>query len=153
MQLHALKNSSRPFKRRKRVGRGVGSGRGKTCTRGVKGAGSRSGWKARERYEGGQIPLYRKLPERGFTRGRFQKRLHAISLAQIDKFFKDGEIVNIETLRKYGLLKGESFGVKLLSTGELTKKVTVEAQALTRQAEEKLKKAKVPYTIVPMIKQ
>lgn len=148
MKLHSLENSSRPYKRRKRVGRGIGSGRGKTSTRGVKGAGSRSGWKSRARYEGGQIPLYRKLPVRGFTRGRFQKKLDVINLGQIDKLFNDNEVVNLESVRKHNLIKGDTNGLKLLAEGELTKKVRIEVNAISKTAEEKLKKANIAYTIV-----
>ena len=149
MQLNSLENATRPWKKRRRVGRGVGSGLGKTCGRGVKGAGSRSGWKKRERYEGGQIPLYRKLPERGFTRGRFQKKLECINLAQIDRMYSDGEVVSVETLKKHNFFKGHQIhGVKILAEGELTKKVRFEVQAISKQAEEKLNKASLAYVIV-----
>ncbi len=148
MQLNSLENATRPWKRRRRVGRGVGSGLGKTCGRGVKGAGSRSGWKKRERYEGGQIPLYRKLPERGFTRGRFQKKLECINLAQIDRMYSDGEVVNVETLKEHNFFKGQVHGVKILAEGELTKKVRFEVQAISKQAEEKLNKASLTFVIV-----
>lgn len=148
MELHSLENATRAWKRRKRVGRGPGSGLGKTCGRGHKGAGSRSGWKARERYEGGQIPLYRKLPQRGFSNVVFQKRFDAINLRQIDRMFSDGDVVNLDTLRSHGFLKGPSNGIKLLADGELTKKVRVEVHAMSKQAEEKLKTAGIAYSIV-----
>ena len=148
MELNSLENTSRPWKRRRRVGRGIGSGLGKTCGRGHKGAGSRSGWKARARYEGGQIPLYRKLPVRGFTRGRFQKKLSSVNLAQVDKLFANGATVNMETLRECGLIKGNSFGIKILSIGELTKKLHFEVQGISKQAEEKLQKVGATYSIV-----
>jgi len=148
MELHSLKNPSRPWKRRKRVGRGVGSGRGKTSTRGVKGAGSRSGWQARFRFEGGQIPLYRKLPERGFARGRFQKKLSSINLSKIDRFYSDGEVVNQESLFRHGFIPATCHGVKILGVGELTKKVRFEVSALSKAAEEKLKKAGIEYKIL-----
>ena len=148
MDLQSLENTSRPYKRCKRVGRGIGSGLGKTCGRGVKGAGSRSGYKRRDRYEGGQIPLYRKLPERGFSNVRFQRRLDAINLGQLDVLFEDGDVVSLETLRETGFLKGSSYGVKILSEGELTKKVTVQVHALSKQAEEKLKNAGIAYEIL-----
>jgi large subunit ribosomal protein L15 len=148
MELHSLENTNRPFKRRKRVGRGIGSGRGKTCTRGHKGAGSRAGWKSRERYEGGQLPLYRKLPGRGFNNAQFQRRLHTVNLGQIEEMFSDGDVVNVQTLHDAGFLSGPSYGVKLLGNGDLTKKVTIEVGAISKQAEEKLNKAKISYTIV-----
>ena len=148
MELHNLKNTHRPHKRRKRVGRGMGSGLGKTCGRGQKGAGSRAGYKTRARYEGGQLPLYRRLPGRGFSNARFQKKLDAINLGEIDAFFEDGDVVNIETLRDVGLVKGSSYGIKLLSEGELTKKVRIEANAMSKNAEEKLKAANIQYSII-----
>ena len=148
MELHSLENKSRPYKRRKRVGRGIGSGLGKTCGRGHKGASSRSGWKTRERYEGGQLPLYRKLPVRGFTNGRFQRKYDAINLGQIERLYADGETVNMATLHAHGFLKGSSYGIKILAEGELTKKVTIEAHAISEAAKLKLENAKVSFTIV-----
>src|SRR5271157_4137838 len=116
MKLNELKNTSRPYKVRKRRGRGIGSKLGKTCGRGHKGAGSRSGWQSRSRYEGGQMPLYRRIPERGFTRGRFLKRLDSINLGDIEKLFNDGDKVDLLALREKGILKGISFGLKILGT-------------------------------------
>lgn len=143
--LHSLNNSSRPYKRCKRIGRGVGSKHGKTSCRGHKGAGSRSGWKSRSRYEGGQLPLYRKLPERGFSNARFARKLDVINLETIEKLYEDGEVVSIETLRQKGFIKGSTAGVKILGRGELTKKVTIEAQAISTGAKEKLESAKISY--------
>jgi large subunit ribosomal protein L15 len=148
MQLHTLENTTRPYKRRKRIGRGTGSGLGKTCGRGVKGAKSRSGWKRRDRYEGGQIPLYRKLPQRGFSRAQFQKKLDAFNLSQIDRIFADGELVSLETLKEHGFLKGLCHGVKILAVGELTKKVRFEVQAISAEAAKKLDQAGIAYKIV-----
>ena len=148
MDLHSLKNTSRPAKRRKRVGRGMGSGLGKTCGRGHKGAGSRAGYKTRARYEGGQLPLYRKLPGRGFTNARFKKKLDAINLGEISELFADGDVVNLESLKKVGYVKTASHGIKVLSEGELTKKVRIEANSMSKKAEEKLKSANIQYTIV-----
>jgi large subunit ribosomal protein L15 len=148
MELHSLSNTSRPAKRRKRVGRGMGSGLGKTCGRGHKGAGSRAGYKTRARYEGGQLPLYRKLPGRGFSNARFQKKLDAINLGAIDKLFNDGDVVNFESLRARGLINSSSNGVKILSEGELTKKVRIEANAMSKKAEEKLQQAKIEYKLI-----
>jgi large subunit ribosomal protein L15 len=147
MKLNELKNSSRPYQRRKLLGRGVGSKRGKTCCRGHKGAGSRSGWKSRARYEGGQLPLYRKLPERGFSNAGFRKRLDSINLGDIDRWYEDGEVVNLLTLREKNIFKGVSYGLKVLGHGELTKKVTIEANALSEKAQEKLQQAGIVCTI------
>ncbi len=148
MELHSLENSARPFKRRKRVGRGIGSGLGKTCGRGHKGAGARSGWQSRDRYEGGQLPLYRKVPGRGFSNARFQKKYDAINLGEIEELFSDGDVVNLQKLYEIGFLKGCSYGIKVLAQGELTKKVTLEASAFSKQAEEKLKNANITYSVV-----
>ena len=148
MELHALTNTTRPKKRRKRVGRGIGSGLGKTCGRGVKGAGSRSGYKTRTRYEGGQLPLYRKLPVRGFSNAAFRSpRLDTINLAQIEEIFQDGEIVSINTLCEKGYLSNSTPGLKVLGNGELTKRVRIEAQAFSASAEQKLQDASITYTL------
>ena len=148
MELQSLENTSRPYKRRKRVGRGIGSGLGKTCGRGVKGAGSRSGYKRRDRYEGGQIPLYRKLPERGFSNAQFQTKMDVVNLSQLEFMFQDGDVVNLESLKKAGFLKGPSFGIKVLAEGELTKKVTLQVHAMSKQAEQKLQSAGIKFEIL-----
>lgn len=147
MQLENLQNTSRPYKRRKRIGRGVGSKSGKTSGRGHKGAGSRSGWKSRERYEGGQLPLYRKIPTRGFSNARFQRRYDSINLADIEALFQDGETVNVLTLREKNVLKGTTYGVKLLGDGELTKKVTIEVQAISKSAQDKLQSRGIAFSL------
>src|SRR6202035_5633980 len=98
LTLGNLKNSTRPAKNVKRVGRGLGSGLGKTCGRGEKGAGARSGYKRRHTYEGGQFRMFMKMPIRGFSNARFRKEYEAINLGQIDKLFENGEEVNLGTL-------------------------------------------------------
>ncbi len=148
MELHTLSNTHRPAKKRKRVGRGMGSGLGKTCGRGHKGAKSRAGYKTRARYEGGQLPLYRKLPGRGFSNLRFQKKLDSINLGDIENIFNDGDVVNMQSLRSSGLIKGSSNGFKVLSDGELTKKVRIEANAMSKKAQEKLQQAQIQFTII-----
>ncbi len=92
--------------------------------------------------------MYRKVPERGFTRGRFLRRLDSINLEDIDLLFHDGETVNVMTLREKGLLKGTTFGLKILGSGELTKKVTIEANAFSASAKEKLDHAGISYTML-----
>ena len=126
----------------------MGSKRGKTCCRGTKGAGARSGWKSRDRYEGGQLPLYRRLPVRGFSRARFQKRLDSVNLSTIELAFSDGEKVNLATLQEKGFLKGALHGLKILGDGALTKKVEIEANAFSASAKEKLESAGITYSIV-----
>ena len=140
--LSTLKNISLVKRNIKRLGRGVGSKKGKTCARGHKGYGSRSGYKRRYGDEGGQFPLYRKVPCRGFTRGRFKKAHYAINLSMIEKIFNDGEVVSYETLRKKRLCpQALPGGIKVLGDGELNKKVTIEVHAISKTAEEKITKA------------
>lgn len=145
--LNTLKNTSRPKKARKRVGRGIGSGTGKTCGRGEKGAGSRSGYKRRWGKEGGQMPLFMKLPIRGFSNARFRREYHVINLDQIEAVFHDGETVNELSLRERGFISGKSHGVKLLGNGEITKKLKIHVHAISSSAREKLTLAKIPFEI------
>lgn len=145
--LGSLKNITRPAKRYKRVGRGPGSGLGKTCGRGEKGAGSRSGYKRRYSYEGGQFRLFMKLPIRGFSNARFRKPLDVVNLDQINHMFKEGDVVNAKTLAEHGFISGPTYGIKILGNGELKKNVTIQAKAISKSAREKLQKAKVEVTI------
>lgn len=121
--LGTLSNGSRGRQGIKRVGRGPGSGIGKTCGRGIKGAGARSGYKRRHGYEGGQMRLFQKLPTRGFTRGRFAERRESVNLDEIDRVYQEGEVVSLETLRQKGFIERRCAGVKILSRGSLTKKL------------------------------
>ena len=146
INLHTLKDSSKFTKRRKRVGRGVGSGHGKTSCRGHKGDKSRSGYKRRLGKEGGQLPLYRKLPTRGFPSARFRKEVVAINLARIEELYKDGETVNHATLIDKGLAPRKApGGIKILAEGELTKKVLIEAHKFSKGALTKLEKSPAEY--------
>ena len=146
IDLSQLKNSSRPRKNVQRVGRGVGSGRGKTSCRGHKGYGSRRGFSSRLGYEGGQMRLFRKIPIRGFTRGRFALDKASINLGQIDRFFADGEIINQETLFSKGLIPPHiPGGLKILAHGELNKKVVIEAEFFSKEAIRKLEEKKIVY--------
>ncbi len=146
--LDTLSTGNRKRKERKRVGRGPSTGMGKTCGRGHKGSGARSGYRRRHGTEGGNLPLYRKLPCRGFTRGMFLKRLSIVNLWQIEKFYADGEEVNPETLHKHGFIGNGCHGVKILAVGDLTKKVTISVHAISLGAREKLDKAGISYTIL-----
>lgn len=146
--LSNLKNTQRPKKSTRRVGRGLSSGAGKTCGRGTKGQGARSGYKRRYGYEGGQFRLYMKLPIRGFSNERFRQRLDSINLKLIETMFEDGDVVNIDTLRERGYLRGQSYGIKILGEGELTKKVKIEASAFSDGAKQKLQQANIEYVIV-----
>ncbi len=140
-KLESLTNHTRPYKKRITLGRGTGSRRGKTCGRGQKGMGARSGYQTRQGWEGGGVPLFKRLPTRGFTRGRFARKLDVINLDQIEKIFQNGETVSLESLREKKYIKGLSHGVKVLGNGTLTKKVKFQVESLSESAKEKLKKA------------
>jgi large subunit ribosomal protein L15 len=127
------------------VGRGPGCGLGKTCGRGEKGAGARSGYKRRFGYEGGQFRTFMKMPHRGFNNARFRRAYDTVNLGQLDFMFEDGDIVNLDTLHDCGFLSGPSYGVKILGDGELTKKVTIHAAAFSDSAREKLKRARIEF--------
>lgn len=147
--LSNLKDTSRPAKERRRVGRGTGSKRGKTSGRGGKGDSARQGYCKRFGYEGGQVPLYRKLPIRGFTRGTFVKASMAISLDTLEQNFNDGETVNLATLREKKLIPRRlPGGVKILA-GNLTKKLKIEARGFSAKAVETLNEKKVQHTVIP----
>lgn len=124
----------------KRVGRGIGSGNGKTSGKGHKGQNARSGGGVRPGFEGGQIPLYRRLPKRGFTNDVFKKEYAIINVELLDKF-NDGDTVSIETLMEQGIVKKELCGLKVLGRGEITKKLTVKAAIFSAGAKEKIEAA------------
>lgn len=145
--LNTLKNTTRPAQARKRRGRGLGSKLGKTSGRGEKGAGARSGYKRRYGKEGGNMPLFMKIPIRGFNNARFRREMHVVNLEQLNEVFNDGETVNIETLKARGFISGPTHGVKLLGNGEITKKLTIRVQAMSESAREKLTRAKIPFEI------
>lgn len=146
--LHTLENSSRGRKPRKRVGRGIGSKTGKTCGRGEKGAGARAGSKRRYGKEGGQMPLFMKTPIRGFSNVAFRQAYDAINLKQLNEYFDDGELVNMESLLACGLIGRRSHGVKILGNGNLTKKLKIQAHAISSGAREKLAQAHIHFEIV-----
>jgi len=128
----------RKHKARKRIGRGPGSGHGKTSTRGHKGAGSRSGNKRRQGFEGGQTPLFMRVAKRGFNNNAFAPVTVIFNLSQLDAAFDDGAEINLETLKSRGLLKGKFDRVKILGDGETKKKFTVTAHRFSKSAEEKI---------------
>lgn len=147
--LSSLANTHRPKKKIQRVGRGLGSKRGKTCCRGAKGDKARSGYKRRFGHEGGQLPLYRKLPVKGFGNGKFRSVVHAVNLSLIEQLYKDGETVNLETLREKGYApRAPGGGLKILSSGELKKKVNIEAHAFSKEAVQKLEKSKITFKVL-----
>ena len=136
MKLHEIQAPPGANKRTKRVGRGPGSGHGKTSTRGHKGQKSRSGGGIRPGFEGGQMPLQRRLPKRGFT-NIFKKEYVIVNIQELN-IFDDGTEVTIELMQDVGMDKGVKDGVKILGNGELQKQLTVKAHRFSKQAEEKI---------------
>ncbi len=141
VKLESLSNCSRGTKKRKLLGRGTGSKRGKTCGRGHKGMGARSGYKTRRGYVGGGVPLHKRVPTRGFSNARFARRLDVINLDQIEAIYQEGEVVSLESLKDKGFLSGQSNGIKVLANGKLSKKVTFQVEAFSKGALDKLKEA------------
>ena len=141
MKLHELSPAPGSTKSAWRKGRGVGSGNGKTAGRGHKGQNARTGCGVRPGFEGGQIPLYRRLPKRGFTNSLFKKEYAIINLETLDKLFNDGDAVSMETLLEKGVIRKELNGLKVLGRGEITKKLTVKAAIFSASAKEKIEAA------------
>ncbi|MHB9146525.1 MAG: 50S ribosomal protein L15 [Symbiobacteriia bacterium] len=139
MNLHELKPATGSRHEKRRLGRGLGSGLGKTAGKGTKGQNSRSGGGVRLGFEGGQMPLQRRLPKRGFT-NIFAKEIAAVNLGALERF-EEGTEVTPELLYTTRLAKRSKDGVKILGGGELTKKLTVRAQAFTQSAREKIEAA------------
>ena len=139
MKLHELKPAEGATSARKRLGRGIGSGLGKTSGKGHKGAKARSGGGKRPGFEGGQMPLTMRLPKRGFT-NNFRKEYVAINVSRLD-VFEDGATVGPVELIEMGIIKKIGDGVKIMGDGELTKKLTVQANKFTATAKEKIEAA------------
>ena len=139
MKLNELKPNEKAFKTRKRVGRGPGSGLGKTSGKGQKGQNARSGGGVRPGFEGGQLPLFRRLPKRGFSNAKFKTVYAVINLSDLNKF-EDGAIVTPEILKEMGILKNQLDGVKVLGNGNLEKKLTVKAHKFSTTAKDAIEK-------------
>lgn len=139
MKLNELSPSKGSRKNRKRLGRGVGSGSGKTAGRGSKGFNSRSGGGVRPGYEGGQMPLHRRLPKRGFT-NIFKKRIATINIRDLERF-ESGSLVDESALIRFGLIKGRREGIKLLALGEISKPLTIKVNAISKEARGKIEAA------------
>lgn len=139
MELHNLKIAEGSTHNGKKVGRGIGSGMGKTSTRGQKGAGARSGGAIAPGFEGGGVPLYRRVPKRGFTNIN-RKEYAVINVGSLD-IFEDGTTVDESVLTASGLVKNTKSGIKVLSGGNLTKKLTVIATKFSAEAKNKIVKA------------
>ena len=141
MEIQTLRPQTGAKTPSKRVGRGIGSGMGKTSTRGHKGQWARSGGGVRPNFEGGQMPMTRRLPKIGFNNKRFAREYTTVNVQALNAF-EDGAEVGIEQLIEAGIVKkAEPYGLKIMGDGELTKKVTVRANKFTASAVEKIKKA------------
>ena len=140
MKLHELSPAEGSVKENFRKGRGAGSGNGKTAGKGHKGQNARSGGGVRPGFEGGQLPLYRKLPKRGFNNFRFGKKYAVVNVETLNKF-DNGEVVDSAALLSQGIIDTVFDGVKILGEGELTKKLTVKAAVFSASAKEKIEAA------------
>ncbi len=139
MKLHDLAPAQGSIKESKRIGRGAASGQGKTAGKGHKGQKARSGGSIRPGFEGGQMPLARRLPKRGFN-NIFAKKIVAINLSSLNAF-DDGAVVNAEALVEKGIIKKAYDGVKVLGNGKITKKLTVQATAFSASAKQEIETA------------
>ena len=137
MKLHELRPAAGSKKAPKRVGRGTGSGLGRNAGKGEKGQNARSGGGVRPGFEGGQLPLFRRLSKRGFNNYEFRTVYSTVNVSDLNRF-EDGTVVDVALLKEVGLIKKELDGVKVLGSGELTKKLTVKANAFTKSAQEKI---------------
>ena len=141
MNLADVRAAYIPRKKRKRVGRGPGSGKGKTCGRGHKGQQSRSGGGTPLGFEGGQMPLYRRLPKRGFNNSIFRKVFAIVNVGQLNAAFEDGATVDADSIRAARLVNAKKGPIKILGGGELTKKLTVTADHFSGSARQKIEAA------------
>ena len=138
MLSHEITSAVGKHKSSKRIGRGIGSGLGKTSGRGHKGQKSRAGYSRKTMFQGGAIPLFRRLPRVGFSNYNFAVKYEIINVMQLEKFFEDGATVSVEQLAKCGLVDNAKCKVKVLGDGQLTKKLDVSAHKFSKSAEEKI---------------
>lgn len=134
---HEITSIAGRCKARKRIGRGSGSGHGKTSGRGHKGGGSRAGWHSRPLFEGGQMPLFRRLPKVGFSNFKFESRYQIVNVSQLETF-EDGSAIGVEELSNAGLIGNRKDKIKILGDGVLTKKLQVTANKFSKTAEQKI---------------
>ena len=137
MKLHELEKNIGATHAKEGVGRGLGSGLGKTSGRGQKGQKARSGGSINPVFEGGQLPLYRRLPKRGFTNDKFRTRYAVINLNELNRF-EEGTVVTPALLKETGIIKKQLAGIKVLGTGKLEKKLTIQANKFSASAVEKI---------------
>jgi large subunit ribosomal protein L15 len=140
MDLKTVCSKGTKYKARRRIGRGIGSGAGKTSGRGHKGRGARSGASRRPGYEGGQMPIYRRVPKRGFTNARFRTEYTIINVDRLNAF-QDGDVIDLAGVLEKGLVSMNTKLLKVLGNGEITKKVTVRTQKCSSAATEKIRAA------------
>lgn len=140
MKLHELKKNPGATHSKKIVGRGPGSGLGKTSGKGHKGQNARSGGGVRPVFEGGQLPLYRRLPKRGFSNAKFKCEYAVINVGDLNKF-DEGTVITPELLKETGIIKKQLAGIKVLGDGEIDKKITIRAHRFSSTALEKLEKS------------
>ena len=140
MQIHDVTSKGRKHDKRTRVGRGVGSGSGKTAGKGHKGQRSRSGDLPRLGFEGGQMPLYRRMPKRGFTNARFKKHYTLVNIESLEAF-QEGEVVDLAAVLDKGLARKTGDMLKVLGQGEINKELTVKAHKFSKSASEKIEAA------------
>lgn len=146
MDLSKLKAPEGQVKKQRRVGRGMGTGRGKTSGRGMKGQKSISGYGHMRGFEGGQMPMHRRLPKRGFSNARFKKHFAIVNVSTLEKLA--GDSFTPETLIQLGVIKKLGDGLKILGNGELTRKISVSAHLFSKPAEEKIKAAGGAVTVL-----
>lgn len=148
MNLNDIHRGIKKNKKRKRLGRGIGSGHGKTCGRGHKGQRSRAGNSVHPTFEGGQMPLVRRIPKRGFN-NRWALSVVIVNIGQLEQSFEAGDTVTLETLQAKNLAKGRFDVLKVLGDGELTKKLNVSAHRFSKSAQEKIEKAGGQVVVLP----
>lgn len=140
MKLHDVNKGIKKFRKPRRLGRGPGSGYGKTAARGHKGQKARSGWSSHPTFQGGAMPLVRRVPKRGFN-NKFALVVAAVNVGDLDRVFEDGDQVTPESLKEKSLAKQRYDVLKILGDGELSKKLTVSAHRFSQSAKEKIEKA------------
>jgi large subunit ribosomal protein L15 len=150
MELNDVSAIRVPRKNRNRIGRGPGSGWGVTAGRGYKGQGKRTGKKRRLRFEGGQMPLYRRLPKKGFRNHAFKLSYHVVNVGELDEAFAAGATVDLAAIQGLGLAPKKAKYLKILGQGKVSKALTVRCHAVSGGAKEKLEGAKGALEILPV---
>jgi len=138
MNIHEITTAAGAHRRKRRIGRGIGSGSGKTCGRGTKGAQARAGARRYTLTEGGQMPLFRRIPKRGFSNAKFTQRYSVVNVEALQERFDPGTHVTPQAMQEAGLIRNLQLPVKVLGHGNLTKKFTVDAVKFSKTAKEKI---------------